>query len=170
MSDCALCKVPELIGSKMPAWCIGIPEKEEPENNNYLRVAHIKSSEMSHAEFLKAVNFTPGARLQMSLEDANKLINHRNAWYEVSSSEEPYGVIFDSQNDLENKDLVFRFENLDLPKDWDVIKISDSQYILSKRAANTYIRSSLQFHDHLPIFLESFAILKVFSINGVRSI
>ena len=165
MSNCIFCDIPELICKRTPVICIGIPV---PKSTNYLSYKQINCSQLiTKTDFNKMTIFTPGSRLDMSLEDAQQLISHRAAWIEALNMKEPYCAIFDNSTDLENIDISFRLENMKLPKDWDVLKISDSQYILTKRASKIFIDSTLQFHLPLKIFIKSFEILKVIHIDDI---
>lgn len=166
MTDCIFCTVPELLASTLPVYCIGIPV---PEKSDYLRYLSINTSPLvSQSDFLEMTIFTPGARLSLTLDDANKLISHRQAWINIMNNEEPYGAIFENPDDVTNTDIRFRLENLKLPKDWDVIEISDTQYVLNKRAAKIFVESTLQYHAPVNPFIESFVILKVFNLEGER--
>ena len=164
MSDCIFCDIPALVCKKMPVLCIGIPV---PKNTTYLSYKHINNSQsITKSNFNNLSFFTPGSRLDMNLNDANQLVAHRAAWIETIDMKEPYYAFFDNSIDLENNDISFRLENIKLPKDWDVLKITDTQYILTKRATKIFLNSNLQFHLTLKILIDSFEILKVLDLDG----
>ena len=167
MSDCIFCTTPDIICKKVPVWFIGIKATPVSDTGNYLSYSNIIISPiLSKAEFSKMTIFTPAARLAMNLEDAAQLIAHRQVWNHIMNGKNAFGIIFDSEVDLMNKDLQFRLENLKLPKDWDIIIISDTQYVLNKRAAKILVETTLQYHDIIKDLLKSLVILKVFDING----
>lgn len=168
MTDCIFCTIPDLICKKVPAFFINVKaQAPEPEPTRYLRYSIINISPiLSKEEFLKMAVFTPGSRLVLQLEDADQLIAHRKAWTDIMNSKEPYGIIFDNEAELMNIDLQFRLENLKLPKDWDIIKITDTQYVLSKRAAKILFEATLQYNEPVKQLLQSLVILKVFDLSG----
>ena len=170
MTDCIFCTIPDLICKKVPAFLIAPQATNatpDQKNTSYLRYSIINISPiLSKAEFSKMAVFTPGSRLVLSLEDAAQLIAHRKAWSDIMNGKEPYGIIFDKESELMNIDLQFRLENLKLPKDWDIIKLTDSQYVLSKRAAKILFEATLQYHEPVKQLLQSLVILKVFDLNG----
>lgn len=164
MSDCAFCVIPEIICAKIPAYCIRIPV---PEKLHYLQYNIINISNIkSESDFYKMTNFTPGSRCNLSLDDANRLLAHRQAWILINTNNEPYGAVFENMSDIENNTIKIQLENLQLPKDWDIIKISENQYILNKHASRVLIQSTYQFHLPLHILLNSVEFLKVFNLNG----
>lgn len=170
MTDCIFCNIPDLICKKVPAFLISTQAAQkvpDPENTRYLRYSIINISPiLSKAEFSKMTAFTPGSRLVLSLEHASQLIAHRKAWADIMNSKEPYGIIFDQEAELMNIDLQFRLENLKLAKDWDAIKITDTQYVLTKRAAKILVEATLQYHQPVKRILQSLVILKVFDLDG----
>ena len=166
MPDCIYCTIPDLLCKNLPVLLIGnIPV---PETTKYMNFTHIHNTELtSFSDFQKLSTFTPGSRLDMSLDSANQLIAHRKAWVETLKMKTDYFAVFDDQTYVNNNDLAIRLENLKLPKDWDVIAITESQYIFTKRAAKIFIDSTLQFHLPLKTFLKSFKILKVLELNTI---
>ena len=138
----------------MPEWCLrfGIVQlAKKPETNTSERA--LKPPATRH-QFIASSRY------------ADQLIAHRKAWTDIMNGKEPYGIIFDKEAELMNINLQFRLENLKLPKDWDIIKISDTQYVLSKRAAKILVEATLQYHDPVKHLLQSLVILKVFDLNG----
>jgi hypothetical protein len=165
MADCIYCTVPDLLSKKLPILLIGIPVPDISRYLNYTQIHHTEIT--SFSDFQKNPIFTPGSRLDMSLDSANQLIAHRKAWLETLKMSADYFAVFDDPSYLNNVDLSIRLENLKLPKDWDVIIITESQYVFTKRSAKIFIDSTLQFHLPLKTFLKSFKILKVLDINTV---
>jgi len=167
MADCIFCTIPDLICKKVPAFLITSQAIPDTKNTRYLRYSIINISPiLSKADFSKMAVFTPGSRLVLQLEDADQLIAHRKAWAEIMNNKEPYGVIFESEAELMNIDLQFRLENLKLAKDWDIIKITDNEYVLNKRAAKVLYEATLQYHEPVKQLLQSLVILKVFDLVG----
>jgi len=166
MTDCIYCTVPDLLCKKLPILLIGsIPEPNESKYLNYTQIYHTEIT--SFSDFQKQSTFTPGSRLNMTLDSANQLIAHRKAWLETLKMSADYFAVFDNPSYLNNLELSNRLETLKLPKDWDVITITESQYVFTKRAAKIFIDSTLQFHLPLKTFLKSFKILKVVDINTI---
>lgn len=164
MADCIYCTVPDLLCKKLPILLIG--STPVPDVSRYLNVTQIQHTEItSFSDFQKQSNFTPGSRLDMPIDSANQLIAHRKAWLETLKMSADYFAVFDNPAFLNN--LPNRLEHLKLPKDWDVITITESQYVFTKRAAKIFIDSTLQFHLPLKTFLKSFKILKVLDINTI---
>ena len=167
MTDCIFCTIPDLICKKVPAFLIATQTIPDQKETRYLRYSIINISPISsNAEFSKMAVFTPGSRLVLTLEDAAQLIAHRKAWTDIMNGKEPYGIVFDHEDELMNIDLQFRLENLKLTKDWDIIKITDTQYVLSKRAAKILVEATLQYNEPIKQLLQSLVILKVFDLNG----
>jgi len=167
MTDCIFCTIPDLICKKVPAFLISSQTIPDQKETRYLRYSIINISPiLSNEEFSKMAVFTPGSRLVLTLEDAAQLIAHRKAWTEIMNGKEHYGIIFEKEAELMNIDLQFRLENLKLPKDWDVIKMTDTTYVLNKRAAKVLYEATLQYHEPVKQLLQSLVILKVFDLNG----
>lgn len=162
--DCPFCTIPDFVCKETPVWCIGI---EPPQSNHYSKYTQIKLPHLEKHNFVKMSTFTPGSRLALSLNDATQLIAHRQAWNDIYNGLNPYGIIFDNSEDLANTTLRFRIENLSLPKDWDMIKLSSSQYVMNKRAATVLLQATIQYHQPLDDLIRSLIILKVYDLNGV---
>jgi len=133
--------------------------------NNYLNIHNIIATQISTKEgFYNMTVFTPGSRLVLTLDEASQLIAHRKAWTDIMNSATPLGIIFENYADLTDINLQFRLENLELPKDWDIVVISDSQYALNKRAAKILYEATLQYHAPVKSLIKSISILKVIQI------
>ena len=166
MTDCIFCTVPDLICNQTSAYCIGFPAPDQAQKyyNNY----HIIESSklLSKEEFQKMNVFTPGSRLKLTLDEANQLIDHRQAWTHGMNQTTPYIALFESSADIQNPVIKSSLESLKLPKDWDVVKISKTQYVLNKRAVKILIDSTLQFNSPVSELIEYIDILKTFSLDG----
>jgi hypothetical protein len=158
MADCKFCKVPPIEAAKTAVWAIDIPA---PEKQIYLRYTNIIYQKFNQDEFRTMSRFSPHARLTWSLGEAFQFMAHAQAWTEFIAGPEIHCIIFDKSEQLNNKDLSMRLENLTLPKDWDVVFISETQYLMTKRAATIYANSIQQFHLPLKTYLRTFDILRV---------
>lgn len=161
MADCPFCVVHAIKAASMPAWVIGTPASEKP---IYLRYINIELQKFSQDDFRTMARFTPSARLTWSLEEAFQITAHERTWSEFIASPEVHGIVFDNSEQLNNKDLSMRLENLEVPKDWDVILLSETQYVMTKRAARIYSAAIQQYHLPLKVYLQSFDVLKVIKL------
>jgi len=162
MSECIFCIIPDIIGKSIPAYCIGIPV---PKNQHYLRYYNMNiSSIKTRNELISTATFTPGSRLMLSLEEANRLIAHQNAWISILTNNEPYSVVFENSEDLENEHIKLKLENAKIPKGWDLIKISANQYLITKSAAKILIFATRQFHSPLKQLIDSVKMMKVYEL------
>lgn len=142
MSNCIFCTVPDIIYKNTPIYNVEVPV-----------IAHQTNTTI----------FTPRARLLLSPEDANRLIKHREAWISHYNSNSPHAIIAESQlNPLIGKQI----ESMKLPKDWDIIKISATEYVLTKRAANVLILATQQYHDTVTELINTLSILKVIDLRN----
>ena len=155
MTDCLLCNISPLIGEKIEAYLIGTPV---PIKTHYLRINSINDTK-GNKEL-----FTPSARLLLSLNEQQEALNHRDIWINFLKSEAEYAIVFDSEN-INDKQLTIFIENKQIPKDWDIILISDTQYIFNKRAARILLTSCKQIHQQLKDYLKAFEVLKVLPLK-----
>jgi len=153
MTDCIFCTVPDIIYKTIPIYSVGVPVVTEDPNHNIV-AKQLKTA----TDLAKATVFTPRSRLVLSLEDANRLIKHRTAWLLYSKNTSPHAII--TENPL-NPLIGRKLESMKLPKDWDIIKISPTDYVLTQRAAKVLILATQQYHDKLPDLIGTLAILKV---------
>jgi len=163
MSSCIFCTVPELICKQTPAYIVGIPVPQTQLYSTYHAI-NITPFE-SQAEFNKTTVFTPGSRLVLALEEASRLVAHRQAWLSIMKGSTPHGALLETIETAESATIIKRLENLQLPKDWDVIKITKNEYVLTKRAAKILSDATLQYHLDLCALLSSLDILKVFDLQ-----
>jgi hypothetical protein len=153
MDDCRFCKTVPLKQNTIVAWCIGFPASPKP---IYLRYNTVVFPELDVDTFRFSVRFTPHARLTLNLARASQLLAHEQAWTMfVKEPSVPYGAFCEQ----DPKDL--STYNLDLPRDWDVIILTATDYILTKRAARILLHSATQFHVPLMDYLQAFNLLKV---------
>lgn len=158
MSDCIFCTVPDIVYKDTPIYNVGAPVVEEY-TNAINGTKHLKSK----SDLAKATIFTPRSRLVLSLEDANRLIRHREAWLLHSKSTVPHALIAESQM---NPSIGRKLESMQLPKDWDIVKISATEYVLTKRAAKVLILATQQYHDTVPDLIDTLSILKVVQLRN----
>jgi len=139
----------------MEAYLIGTPV---PKTTHYLRINSINDIKG------KQELFTPSARLLLSLKEQQEALNHRDIWINFLKSAAEYAIVFDT-DDINDKQLTIFIENKQLPKDWDIILISDTQYILNKRAARILLSSCKQIHQPIKDYLRAFEVLKVLPLK-----
>jgi hypothetical protein len=165
MSDCKFCNVPDIVCKNLQAYFIGLPDTINTSIFN--KATHIPNTHISSSnEFQSLSYFTPGSRLDLTLEEANRLIAHRKAWEYIIAQDtvhKPYAVIFEGKPD--EPKIISRIENVKVTKDWDIIKLSDNEYILTQRAAKILTNSTMQFHSPIKTLLETFEVLKIFHLN-----
>lgn len=160
MTDCPFCDVPPFKPDDTPVWLIGDSNNPTGLQHSYKSVTNKIRTTMNSDEFKQSTKFTPGARLNMTLAEANELLTHTEIWEQISTN---HTIIFTDESTLNNADLNKILENLTLPRDWDIIILpfDKVQYVLTKRAANILIASSRQFHKSLKVFIESIPGLRI---------
>ena len=153
MDDCHLCSTVPFRQAEIPAWCIGFPA---PTDKLYLRYNTVVFPDLAVEQFQFAVRFTPHARLTLNLALAAQLLAHEQAWDQfIKEDSAPYAGFYEQEPaDLQS-------QVLDLPRDWDVIILTETDYILTKRAARILKHSATQFHVPLMDYLQAFNLLKV---------
>lgn len=163
MDDCPFCKTIPLLANALPVWCIGFPVQTNP---RYLRYNTVAVPELT-ADYLRTSDrFTPRARMELNLALAGQLIAHEKAWAEFVDAPEPYGAFYEHAEAATNSNLPAFIENLDIPRDWDVILLSSTEYLLNKRAARILKQSAVQFHVKLFEYMNAFKVLKVVPIKN----
>ena len=131
----------------------------------YLSINSIVTEAVKQSDFVSNTRFTAGARLTLELTEANEFLKHTEAWDKFIKSDKRYAVIFDKLKDISDKELSIFIENKRLPKDWDLVLIDDTQYILNKRAAKILMNSAKQIHHNLKTYLNSFEVLKLVKLK-----
>ena len=162
MADCVLCKVTPILAQQTDQFIIDIPDLP---SKHYLNVNSLISESLHSEELKTCKTFTPGARLRLELTEANELLTHKKIWEMFAKSDSPHAIVFNKRTDAEDIQLSIFIENKELPKDWDIILISDTQYILNKRASRILLNSSRQFYTNLESYLKSFEVLKVLKLK-----
>jgi len=158
MADCQFCKTTPLLATALPVWCIGFPA---PASNIYLRYNYVVFPELAVEFFRTANRFTPHARLTLNLAYAGQLIAHEQAWSDFLQTSAPYGAFYENPTLATDAATATIIENMDLPRDWDILIVSPHNYILNRRAARILKDSAVQFHVNLSTYLTAFNLLKV---------
>jgi len=161
---CIFCVVPEIDRTKMPVWAINIPVIQS--NPIYMRYKYFNTSQLTPDEFRTSTRFTPGARTKMDISEAAKLITHYRVWEEVMNAQEPICLVVSKESDLKNAELTRKLESVKPPKDWDILIISDDQYVIRTRGARILYNSAGQFHLPLNTYIKGFEVLKVVELNN----
>jgi len=161
---CIFCVVPEIDRTKIPVWAINIPVVET--SPIYMRYKYMSNSELTHEEFRSSTRFTPGARTKMDINEAAKLLTHYRVWEEVMNAQDPICLVMSKDSDLKNAELTRKLESVKPPKDWDILIISDDQYVIRTRGARILYNSAGQFHLPLNTYIKSFEVLKVVQLNN----
>ena len=164
MGDCKFCKDNPLKAADTPVWCIGFPVPQgQP---TYLRYNTINFAEITPEALRFSIRFTPKARLTLNGAQAEQLIAHDQAWQEfLKDPTAQYGAFYE-QAAAATKEIALYIENTGLPRDWDIVLVSPTDYLLNKRAARVLAHSATQFHVPLIDYLQAFGTLKV--VNKMR--
>jgi hypothetical protein len=161
MSDCIFCTVPDIIYKNTPIYNVGTPVIVEDAACKTINI--VTTQLKTNIDLSKATIFTPRSRLVLSLEDANRLIKHREAWLLHSNSTSPHAIITES---LLTSLIGRQLESMKLPKDWDVIKITATDYVLTQRAAKVLILATQQYHDNVTDLIDTLSMLKVLQLRN----
>ena len=156
MTDCQLCNTIPLLSKNIEAYLIGLPV---PPINHYLRINNITSKPYTFDN-----GFTPNARLTMSQVHAQEVVNHKYVWNNFLKQSANYAIVFNTCI-IKDSQLSIFIENNVLPKDWDIILITDTQYIINKRAARILLMSLKQIHVPIKEYLLAFEVLKVIRLK-----
>lgn len=163
MGDCKLCKPNLIKAEKMGVWSLGIPVPAT--NKHYLSQKYIAKRTIEKDELRTTDKVTPAGRLLMTEADVSQIMAHYQAWDEFIQSSAEFGAFFETPDTVNNNDIAARLENLELPRDWDIILIDDTEYVLNKRTARILKVSAQQFHCPLKVYLTVFDIFKIISIK-----
>ena len=162
MSDCVFCKIKPLLLDDTPSWIISPETNPIYEKHIYKTLTPFHKIVIKATEFKNRIDFTPKARLSMTLAEASELVTHREIWKQITAE---HSVIFTDVTNITDKKLAIKLENLTLPKDWDIIVLTDKpeqmQYVITKRASQILLASSRQFHTCLKTFIESIKGLRI---------
>jgi hypothetical protein len=161
MSDCIFCTVPDIIYKNTAIYNVGVPVIVEDAACKTINI--VTTQLKTNIDLSKATIFTPRSRLVLSLEDANRLIKHREAWLLHSKSTSPHAIIAES---LLTSLIGRQLESMKLPKDWDIIKITTTDYVLTQRAAKVLILATQQYHDNVTDLIDTLSMLKVLQLRN----
>jgi hypothetical protein len=157
MADCALCVVPAIVAHETIAYVL---ENTIVNKTLYKSYAKINPPEISQADLRTNLNFTPGFRLRYDNKSAIECLWHKEAWSKFLKEGAPHAIVFNNNNDADNTQLSIYLENLNPPKDWDILIFSSSEYIINKRAAKILFYSAKQFDKPIKDYITSFSVLK----------
>lgn len=161
MTDCVFCIVHPIICKEADAYIVSAPV---PTTNHYLRFNNTDTNAIGKDEFTTLKTFTPGARIKLTLTEAEEVLNHKNVWKTFLESKSYYGIVFNNTKDAENTELITSIETKTLPRDWDILVFGQGQYVFNKRAARILYSSCRQIHNNLTNFLSSFSVLQIVNL------
>jgi len=162
MADCALCVVPAIVANETIAYVL---ENTIVNKTLYKSYTQITLPEISQADFRTNINFTPGFRLRYDYTLAAESLRHKEAWSKFLKEGSPHAILFNDNNDADNTQLSIYLENLNPPKDWDILIFSSTQYLITKRAAKILFYSAKQFDKPIKDYITSFSVLKAINIS-----
>ena len=157
MDDCPFCHVPAILATTTVAF---LASPIQITKQIYKSYVSIETPEISQSDF------TPGFRAKLMAYNKSDQVQaqaktHKEAWLSFLKTNTPHAIIFESEYDANDNNLAMFLENLSLPKDWDIVSFSPTQYILTKRAARILYKSSIQFNCPIQKYIHSFKVLKV---------
>jgi len=158
MADCILCNTQPIICKETDAYIINSPV---PKTNHYLRINDISSCQIDIKDLKTVTLLTPGARSRLTITEYIEIINHRSVWEKFLQSSANHCIVFDGLKDAEDRQLSIIIENKVLPKDWDILMIGKTQYVLNKRATKILFTSSRQLNSSVSDYIKSFRVLKI---------
>jgi spore germination protein YaaH len=164
MSDCAFCEIIPFKANNTPVWIITDTNTNIHNDSIYKEAIYIQRKTISETEFKYCTDFTPKARITLTQKEASELLTHSEIWKQIKAE---HAIIFTEIANITDTQLANKLENLKLPKDWDIILLTnnqDIQYVLTKRAAHILLASSRQFHNNLKTFIESIQGLRIVKI------
>jgi hypothetical protein len=161
MVDCSLCFVPAIVAKETTAYILNDGVNTKTLYKSYIPVT---KQEISKGDFRVNFKFTPGFRLNYDYELANEALRHKEAWSKFLKEENPYAIVFDDAENADDTQLSIYLENLQPPKDWDILIFTPTQYILNKRAAKILYYSANQFNKPIKDYITSFFILKTIKV------
>ena len=164
MVDCPLCFVPAIVAKETTAYILS---EEKPSKTLYKSYNQITKQEISQGDFRINIKFTPGFRLNYDYNLANEATRHKEAWSKFLKEDNPYAIVFDDAEDADDTQLSIYLENLQPPKDWDILIFTPTQYILNKRAAKILFYSANQFNKPIKDYITSFFVLKAINVTNV---
>ena len=163
MVDCPLCFIPAIVAKETIAY-----NSTQKRQSKYLYKTYteISPTEISQGDFRTNTNFTPGFRLRYDYKIGIEALKHKEVWSKFLKEESsPYAIVFDDEEDVDDGQLSIYLENLQPPKDWDILIISPTQYIINKRAAKILYYSAKQFDKPIKDYINSFFVLKAIKVT-----
>ena len=169
MTDCVFCNIIAINCKETEAYLIPQGKSQSqvpaPETNHYYRFNNVANPTINESEISTLVTLTPGARLTLKLTDLNELLAHKSVWESFLKSDKHHCIVFNNLDTAIDNTLPKKLESKQLAKDWDICFISDTEYIITKRAARILYGSSKQFNTDLKNYLQSFSVLAVFTLD-----
>jgi len=158
MEDCHLCAHTPITRETNATYLVSKKQTEVPA----FWLNPILITVESPTDFKMDTRFTARARLNLTTFEATEFHHHKQAWREflVSDTTTTTAAIFDS-TDINSEKLARRIISFDIPKDWDVLFITATQYILTRRAASLLLNSCSQIHHPLTTYIKSIPFLKI---------
>ena len=158
MEDCHLCAHTPITRETTATYLVSKKQSEVPAfwtNRTLITVE-------PPTDFKTDTRFTAKARLILTIQEATEFLHHKQTWrnFLITDSTTKTAAIFDSA-DIEDERLARRIISFDLPKDWDVLFITATQYVLTRRAASLLLNSSSQIHHPLTTYIKSIPFLKI---------
>ena len=158
MIPCNFCADKPIKIVETPAWFIGLPAITGP----FKYSVSVPISNVS--DFRTDTRFTPEARLTLDMSGASQLSGHRIAWASFIKTGAHHGLILEDSYLANNPSNIQSLETIEIPRDWDILLLSDTQYLLTQRAASILHSSTSQFHHNLSRLLRTHPLLK--SVNA----
>jgi hypothetical protein len=157
MDDCKFCILKPIILAETPVYQCG--DSTPVLKNPYKSLTLIPSQPAR--PFHSDARFTPRARLTLTEAEAAAALRHRAAWRLFLNNPANHAFIADEPSEQ----LARQATATNLPKDWDIVMLTPTQYIMTRRAAATALESSIQFHDPIPKFLTTLPFIKVVDLK-----
>ena len=158
MEDCHLCAHTPITRETTAVYLVS---KKQPEVPAFWTKRTLITVEPP-IDFKTDTRFTAKARLILTIQEAVEFLHHKQAWrsFIITDTTTKTAAIFDSK-DINDERLVRQIISFDLPKDWDVLFITATQYVLTRRAASLLLNSSSQIHHPLTTYIKSIPFLKI---------
>jgi hypothetical protein len=159
MEDCHLCAHTPITRENTVAYLVS--NKRQAEVPASLYKSRTLITVEPPTDFKTDTRFTAKARLTLTIAEATEFLHHKQAWREfLVTKDTKCGAIFDS-TDIDSEKRTRQIVSFDLPKDWDVLFITATQYVLTRRAASLLLNSCSQIHHPLTTYIKSIPFLKI---------
>ena len=150
MMECKFCAYTPIELTKTPVYLCS----DQVPALSYASVTTINTPSITNYNY--DTRFTPGARLALSQEQGLQMLTHQQAWRQFLDTKAAHALF------LETQMPTAAIENADPPKDWDILLYTtNTDYVLTRRAASLLLLFSNQIHDPLPSYMTSHPLLKV---------